>query len=534
MRFRFILITLIFITTLGVLETNLFNLQVIKRNYYADKAEALSEFQSDSVPSRGSIFFTDRHNNQIAVATNREYPQIYLSPKDIKGPEEAEIAESLAAVLDLKSADLMRIIQDKNIIFRSLVEKASSETVNQIRELGLKGVHVKNSNYRSYPFEKLAASTIGFVGRNDKNPSPIGLYGLEKFYNQKLDDNKDIHLTIDRNIQAQSESILKNLFEKFKMASGNIIVMEPRTGAILAVANTPDFDPNDYKKYDIGSYLNSVVQKIYEPGSVFKPITMAAGIESGAITPDTTFVDTGSVKVNDKTITNWDHQAHGRVTMTNVIEQSINVGTVFAERKTGHPIFKEYVKKFGFGSLTGVNLPDEIRGSIENIERKNAQEIDFAAASFGQGTAVTPIQMIRAFAVFANGGILVRPRLDATSKIESGEQIISEDTAQKVAAMMESAVSKAGVASLLNYRIAGKTGTAQIANPAGGGYLEEYNHTFIGFGPVSNPRFIALVRIEKPSANLAGQTVVPSFRELADFILNYYGVAPDKNLKKAD
>lgn len=527
MRVRLSIITAIFALVFSVLEINLFNLQIIKRNYYAEKAQALSELQSDVLQKRGTIFFTDRHGEAIQIALNKEFPQIYLNPKEVEGESE-EVASMLASALNIDAGVIKKAMERKNVVFRPLAEKASPEQVAEIRTLGVNGVHIQDLNYRFYPYGSLAASVIGFVGKNDTNPLPTGLYGLEKIYNQTLELSKNIQLTIDRNIQSQAEQILKNLTDDYGAKSGNVIVMEPRTGKILAMANVPDFDPNDYKNYDIGAYLNASVQKIYEPGSVFKPITMAAGIDSGAITPDTTFVDTGSVTVNNKTITNWDHKAHGRVTMTNVIEQSINVGTVFAERQIGKTKFKEYVKKFGFGSLTGIDLPDEIRGSIENIERKNAADIDFATASFGQGTAVTPIQMIRAFAVLANGGFLVKPHLNSEISKTEGERIIFEDTATKVTAMMESAVEKAGVASLTNYRIAGKTGTAQIANPKGGGYLEEYNHTFIGFAPVSSPRFIALIRIERPRANLAGQTVVPSFRELARFILTYYNVPPDK------
>lgn len=526
MRFRFFLISFFFFILFGLIEAKLYHLQILKRDYYFNKVEALNELQKELALKRGKIFFTDRHNNEIPVAINKKYQVVYAVPKEIEDPEAT--AATLAPIIGLKEAEIKKSLDNPKSLFYPLVEKASPEIVNAVTSLNLKGIYVISRDHRYYEFGSLAANVLGFVGLNNRYKVPTGLYGLEKFRNDFLSDDKNLSLTIDRNIQTQSEIILKNLSDKFNIKSGTIIVMNPKTGAILSLANLPSFDPNSYSDFDVSSFVNLAVQGIYEPGSVFKPLTMAAGIDLGVITPDTKFTDTGGVTLNGKTITNWDHKAHGLVTMTNVIEQSINTGAVFAAQKVGLPHFLDYLKKFGFGEITEIDLPDEVDGSLRNLEKKKVEDIDFATASFGQGTAVTPIQMIRAFASLANGGLLIRPYLESSSTPKIIRRVISEETAKKVTAMMESAVTKARLAAVENYRIAGKTGTAQIPDLKYGGYLEEYNHTFIGFGPVSDPKFIALIKIERPSAELAGQTVVPAFKELAQYILSYYNVPPDK------
>ena len=526
MRLRFFLISSFFFLAFSVLEYQLYNLQILKRDFYFNKAEALSALQEELLLSRGQILFTDRHGNKIPAAHNKSYPVIYAVPAEIKNP--VATAAKLSPALSLSEKELENNLDNPKSQFRALVEKASPETINAISTLKLAGIHVYSKDYRYYPFEKLAAHLLGFVGFSEKDSKPTGLYGLEKLYNKSLSENQTLRLTIDRNIQNQAESILKRLIDDNNATGGTVIVMEPSSGKILALANLPDFNPNSYSESELSSFINPAIQSIYEPGSVFKPITMAAGIDSGAITPETTFFDSGQVVLNGKKITNWNKKVYGRVTMTNVIEHSINTGSIFAAQKTGREKFIKYVKKFGFSEPTKIDLPDEVAGSIKNLERKNSAEVDFATASFGQGTAVTPMQMINALNVFANSGTLLRPYLNASSAPYEIRRVVSEETAKKVTAMMESAVNKAGVASLPQYRLAGKTGTAQIADHKHGGYLEEFVHTFIGFGPVSNPRFIALIKIDRPSVELAGQTVVPAFRELARFVLSYYNVPPDK------
>ncbi|MCP6719854.1 MAG: penicillin-binding protein 2 [Patescibacteria group bacterium] len=526
MAFRFFALTLIFGLSYGLLGLKLYDLQVKDGNYYFERAQARNEFQAELELRRGQIFFTDRNGSAARVALNRDYPVIFASPKEIGNSYLA--AKVLAPIVGWEEEDLQEVLDNPESSFRLLVDRASPEQISAIRDIALEGVYFNKKQYRFYSYGKLASHLTGFVGVNTENDEPAGLYGIEKLRNGDLAEGDDVHLTIDITLQSQAEQTLRELVSRFKASGGTVIIQEPATGKVLALANAPDFDPNAYSEFPIGSFLNPAVQYIYEPGSVFKPLTMAAGIDSGAITPETTYVDKGSVTLNGKTIRNWDKKAYGEITMSKVIEKSVNTGAVFAEQETGHQIFYEYLKKFGFGERTDVDLPDEAGGSLRNLERKDARAIDFATASFGQGTAVTPVQLINAFSAIANGGLLMRPYTDGEAEPYVVRRVVSKETARQVTTMMERAVEKAVVAAIPQYRVAGKTGTAQIPDFEKGGYTEELIHTFVGFAPASNSRFVILLKLDKPESSLAGLTVVPAFRELAEYVLNYYNIPPDK------
>lgn len=256
---------------------------------------------------------------------------------------------------------------------------------------------------------------------------------------------------------------------------------------------------------------------------------MAAGLDAGKITPDTTYFDTGVLKVSGREIKNWDLRAHGKLTMTNVLEQSVNTGAAFAERQTGHVLFRSYLDKFGFSEKTGVDLPGELSGDIKRL-KPGAPEVAFATASFGQGVAITQLEMINAFSAIANGGRLMRPYINSAIKPMEIRRVISASSAKSVTNMMVSAVDKAGVGHIKGYSLAGKTGTAQVPDFKKGGYVpNEVIDTYIGFGPTTDPKFVILIKLDEPEgAPLAGATVVPAFRELAQFILNYYNLPPDR------
>ena len=335
-------------------------------------------------------------------------------------------------------------------------------------------------------------------------------------------------LTIDRNIQAEAERILKNLVQAYTAAGGSIIVQEPQTGRIIALVNYPSFNPNNYSQYDIKNFTNPAVQAIFEPGSVFKVITLAAGLDSGAITPETTYYDTGVLTFPDgKKIKNWDFKAHGTVGISGILEKSLNTGSAFVESRLGHKNFYNYLVKFGFGGVTGIDLPGEISGSLNNIKKYDAP-IHFATASFGQGISVTPIQLISAISAIANKGLWLTPQITENTPAPEVRRVISEKAAVQIAQMKEQAVNKAGMARIAQYRVAGKTGTAQLPDFKSGGYTNDVINSYAGFAPVSRPQFSALIKLDKPEgAPLAGATVVPAFRELAQFILNYYNIPPD-------
>ncbi|HXF44347.1 MAG TPA: penicillin-binding protein 2 [Candidatus Paceibacterota bacterium] len=525
MAFRLVTLIALFFALFGALEAKLYTIQVLKREYYFNKAEARERFRADLELRRGQIFLSDREGKDFSVALNRDYPIIFSSPRDIEDVSEA--AAMLSSVVGWEENELKDALSNKKSSFRLLVKKPNETQVKTVEELGIKGIHIDTKQYRAYQYDGLAAHLVGFVGVNADYDEPVGLYGVEKSENAKLAAGEDVKLTIDINLQSKSEELLEELIRDFSATGGTVIIEEPDTGRIVTMASKPDFDPNDYGASPVGNFVNPAVQAIYEPGSVFKPITMAIGIEEGVITPTSTYYDTGKVVLNGKTIENWDHKAYGRISMTRVIERSINTGAVYAESQIGNAKFLEYLKKFGFGEATGIGLPDETKGSIRNLESKNARQIDFATASFGQGTAVTPIQMVNAFSVLANGGLLMRPYINAEVSPEILRRVLKPETARQVTEMMESAVREANVAAIPNYRVAGKTGTAQVPDFVNGGYSDDLIHTFIGFAPASNPKFVILIKLDKPDSPLAGLTVVPAFRKLAEYALNYYRVPPD-------
>ncbi len=493
---------------------------------------------------RGSIYFLDKNNNFVQAAMNKDYPIVYAVPVEIQlsGNSALVYAEKLSSITGVSVEELNGKFSKANDKYELIIEKASSQQTTEIKNLNLKGIYVSSRLLRFYPFGDLAAHILGFLDYSSGLAE--GKYGAELYFNDLLsgknggvenkklipaESGKDLILTIDPTIQTEAEEIVKNLVKQYEAEAGSAIVQDPKTGKILAMAAFPNFNPNNYSKSEISTFLNPTVQSLYEPGSVFKLITMSAGIDSGKITPDTTYTDIGSFTANGKTIKNWDLKANGLQTMANVIEKSINTGAVFAQRKTGQDIFYNYLVKFGFGEKTQISLPGEIKGNLNNLKSPNGKDIDFATASYGQGVAITPIELIGAVSAIANGGVLMKPIILADEQPKIVRKVISPDTARKVVEMMVSAVKINRIANIPDYSVAGKTGTAFVPDFGGKGYTDKVINTYAGFAPAYDPKFVIIVRLDKPSGSpLAGQTVVPAFRELAQFMLNYYNVAPDE------
>ncbi len=503
----------------------LYRLQIGSGDLYARRVQAQREIGGLLVAERGDIFITDKNSAEIPAALNKEYPVIYAVPAELEDASEA--TGQIAELFGLDGAALAPRLAKTTDKYEALVFKASDEQVAAVEKAEMKGLYVTSQRGRYYPFGSLAAQVLGFVSQGDEQTPPAGQYGVEKKYNEGLSDTVDVHLTIDQNIQARAEEIIQGLVEQYHAVGGSVIVEDPATGKIMALTNYPNFDPNDYGKSPLQDFMNPSVQGLYEPGSVFKPITMAAGIDSGAITPETTFFDPGYFTADGKTIKNWDLKAHGQLTMTNVIEQSINTGTVFAEKQTGHKTFYNYLLKFGLKEPTEIDLPGEQLGRLTPLE-KYPRDINFATASYGQGVAVTPVRLITSLAAIANGGLLHSAYVTEGTPTQEVRRVISEDTAHKVTAMMVSAVDKAKIAAIPHYRVAGKTGTAFKPDFQNGGYTDKVINTYIGWAPAYSPKFIILIKLDEPDhAPLAGTTVVPAFHDLAQFLLNYYNVPPD-------
>jgi cell division protein FtsI/penicillin-binding protein 2 len=531
MAYRFTLLITCLVAAYALLAFHLYQLQFTKGGYYLAKAQMQIVAAQGANGTRGAIYFTDKDGSALPAALEKQFPVIYAVPTAINDADEA--ANTMADVLGMPVSTLEKIFSKPNDEYELLVRKADPAVADKVTALDMKGVYADFELDRFYPLNAIASQLLGYVGPNASNTGQSGHYGIEGFYNENLtaDAASDINLTIDPNVQLEAEKILDDLVVTQHATGGSVIVEDPQTGKIFAMGSTPSFDPNDYSASPLADLINPVVQRVYEPGSVFKVLTMSAGIDAGKLTPDTTYNDSGTVTVNGKKLSNYDlatHGPYGIATMTNVIEHSINTGAVFAEGRTGNDIFTSYLKKFGLGDKTGVDLPGEVAGDLKQLNPK-ARQVAFATASYGQGVAITPLELIDAIAAIANGGNLMRPYLNAALSPQVIRRVISTSTAEQVTGMMISAVDKAGVANIGGYSLAGKTGTAYIPDFVHGGYTDTVIDSYVGFGPTSNPRFIILIKLDTlPQTALAAQSVVPAFKDLAQYLINYYNIPPDR------
>ena len=529
----------------------LFEVQVLGYNYWKALARDYTKQDVSGFVERGKILLDDGEGFPLVTNVTRyrligvpariedlrefvqklsSYLGIDWAPSLAQTPliiEENEDSQSLK--------NLLARLSRKNDFYELLKKDLTIDQVNEIKELNLEGVDFEPYFKRWYPEKELFSHVTGFVSQEKGK----GAYGLEEFFEKELSDGQDLVLTLDRSIQFFASSILKKAVLDYEAEGGTIIVISPESGAILALCNKPTFDSNEYSKVkNFELFKNPAVASNFEPGSIFKVITMAAVLEEDKVTPDTIYEDKGEVKIGDYVIRNSDNKVWGFQSMKRVLEVSINTGAVFAARQIGLEKFRSYVKKFGFGSLTELGLAGEASGDVSNLARN--QEIYLATASYGQGITVTPIQMVNAISAIANQGKLNRPYIVDRFIKAGGEvvcqepkfirQVISSSTAIMLGAMMVSVIEngygrRAGVP---GYFVAGKTGTAQVPAP-GGQYSERVIHSFVGFAPATHPVFAALIKLDNPKkGRFADSTAAPTFGELAEFILRYYNVPPDR------
>jgi len=348
-------------------------------------------------------------------------------------------------------------------------------------------------------------------------------------------------LTLDRTIQYVACKMLREGVERYDADGGSLVIIEPKTGAVIAMCNAPDFDPNMYNQVeDISVYNNSAIFTAYEPGSVFKPLVMASALDMGAVTPTTTYEDTGEVQVDEYTIRNSDLKSYGMQTMTEVLEKSLNTGMVFVMRQMGEEALRGYVERFHFGTLTGIELDTESPGTVDSLYEQ--AESYYATASYGQGITVTPLQLTAAYAALANGGLLMRPYIIEEMRGSDGsvqetvptpvEQVVSKKSATTIGAMLVSVVENGygEHAAVDGYYIAGKTGTAQVARLGGLGYQENATiATFSGFGPIEEPAFAMTVVLNRPKTTTwAADTSTYIWGDVAEFLLQYLEIAPTR------
>ena len=533
MAYRFAIVIAFLVGAYALLAFHLYQLQIVKGDYYYARAASEADAAASASGSRGSISFTDLNGNLLPAAVEQPFPYIYAVPTAIEDPQEA--ANTIAPILNLPNmpaSTLINIFSRKGDSYELLERKADASVAQAVTDANIKGVYADTEPDRFYPLGTVASQVLGYVGPNANSTGESGFYGIEQYYDSELSAGQDIQLTIDPNIQIEAEKILDDLVAANGATGGSIIVEDPKTGKILAMGATPSFDPNNYSSSSIANFLNPTIESVYEPGSIFKVLTMAAGIDAGKITPQTTYDDKGYVDVNKAHITNYDLTTHGPygpgTTMTQVIEHSINTGAIYAENQIGNAIFTDYMKKFRIDQLTGIDLPGEVEGNLSELNPKNRQ-VDFDTVAYGQGVSVTPIGLISAIEAIANGGVMMKPYLNAADAPQSLGRIISTSTATQVTQMMVDAVDLAGVTNISGYSLAGKTGSAFIPDLVHGGYTNNLIDSYVGFGPASNPQFIGLIRLNTlPSTSLAAESVVPAFKELSQWIINYYNIPPDR------
>lgn len=547
-----------------------FQLQVLEHASYRVLASGQHSLERALTPRRGTIYVRDRVDATLhPIAIDRDAWQIYAVPREMT--DRASVAERVSQLLQKPKDDFIEKLLAPTTTYMVLDRDAPYEVVEAIRRAKLPGIGVQKGLARLYPESGLGGQMLGFVALNEKNER-VGRYGLEGYFDEILrgragrieaerdasgrrltigsitleaaEDGKDLVLTIDRQIQYIACAKIKEAVTRFEATGGSVVIINPQDGSILAMCSAPDFDPAQFRHVDdVAVFNNPITFYQYEPGSIFKPVTLAAGIDTKKISPSTVYNDTGAEKIDDFTIRNSDKLAHGLQTMTQVLEKSLNTGTIYVKRLLGKETFRSYVEGFGFGEKTGVPLSPEAKGDISQIYKRG--EIFGATISFGQGMAATPMQMVMAYLPLANGGMRFAPRLveefrraDGTVEAVAPKvlgQVISERTSRLITAMLVNVVEnghgkRAGVP---GYYIAGKTGTAQIPNPNGQGYLKDATiGSFVGYGPSERPQFVMLVKIDRPkTVQYAESSAAPIFGELAKELVRILEIPPERTIK---
>lgn len=563
---RILIIKIFFLLFFLGLLTRLFYWQIIKRDYLQAQAEG-QHFTDVKVGAiRGNILFTDGF---ILASTDPTFT-LFGQPELISKNQDVIIAYSLAKVLakDKNSIDDMAkdfiSILSQDLYWVLLKKQVSLDEKKQIESLSLSGIGFDQTSTRFYPEGSSAAHLLGFVGSDAKGDNK-GYFGVEGYYDGELKgvtgkfryekdasglsimignflsndakNGKDLILNLDRTVQFIVENELKKGIIKYGAKAASAVIMDPKSGAILAMANFPNYDPQTISQYPREYYKNSIVADQYEPGSTFKVLVLAAALNEGIVKPDTRCnICSGPVSLGGFFIRTWNNQYSPNITLRDVIVHSDNTGMVFVGQKLGLDKFYAYLENFGLDKPTDIDLEDE--SSVPNIRPKNNwREIDLATASFGQGIAVTPIQMVRAVSAIANGGYLMEPHMvkvlkdDKTTfeiKPKIIRQVLKSSTATQMTEIMVAAVEE-GEAKFFKpkgFKIAGKTGTAQIAL-AGHYDPNKTIASFVGFAPADNPKFVMLVRYDQPTSSIYGaETAAPTFFEIAKQLFNYYKIAP--------
>lgn len=553
----FIVLGIIFCIKLGWL-------QIIHGTDYVRDADRQYITPKSQIFNRGTIYFTKKDGTQVSAATIKNGFKIAVNPKTLTDAN--SLYEQLNSIVPIDRELFDKKTNKKTDTYEEIVTGLTESQAKKITELKRKDIQIYRQAVRLYPAGTLASHVIGFMAY--KKDDLLGQYGLERFYQKTLDRSNtttsvnffaevfskiktvlsdeqkiegDIITTIEPSVQQILEDellIMKNTWDSEQVGG---IIMDSETGAIYGLGIYPNFDPNNFSGQDISVFNNPLVESVFEVGSIMKPIIMAVALETGAVTPKTTYTDTGSVQVKNRLIKNFDGKGRGLVTMQTVLDQSLNTGMVYIMQHLDRSLFKKYFINFGLTEKTSIDLPGEVRGLASNLE--NGGDVEFANISFGQGVAVTPISMITALNVLGNHGTLVRPHIvssisyssDYTETVDTNsfkKQVIIRETSDMISEMLVHVFDNYGSGSykMDRYSIAGKTGTAQIANPVGGYYDDRNLHSFFGYFPAHNPRFIVYLynKYPKNGTRFSSETTISPFLAITKFLINYYNIPPDR------
>lgn len=546
----------------------LYFLQVYAHDYYEDKATRQYVHTKTNVYDRGSIFFTSRDGSELSAASIRSGYVLAVNPEQISVGHD-ELCRSLEQYLSIPNE---RCVERLSVPDKTYVELATQLTEDQqfeIKDKNLAGVQLYRNQWRYYPGGTLASRIIGFVGYTNDSTEPRGVYGLERYYDDVLHRNQRVHTvnffaelfsnfgglnyersdvgggdivtTLELSVSRKLDAELIELMERYNSDLAGGIIMDPVTGEIVAMSVVPTFDLNDRSGLDADDFRNPLVENVYEFGSTIKALTVAAGLDAGVINANTTYYDPGSMTLDRFTIRNYDGRGRGTVPMQEVLNQSLNTGVAHIVSLMGKEKFREYFLRYKLGSETGIDLPNETYGLIENLN--SPRDVEYATASFGQGIAMTPIETVRALATLANGGVMVTPHLVKEIRYDNGhrkavqypqgERVLKPETSEEISRMLAVVVDEAlsgGNVSLPNHTIGAKTGTAQIPDPVNGGYYEDrFLHSFFGYFPVYKPQFLVfLYTVEPKGVRYASETLTEPFMDIARYLINYYSIPPDR------
>jgi stage V sporulation protein D (sporulation-specific penicillin-binding protein) len=562
MSWRFKTTFFFFLAAFFLISLRLFYWQVVRANELSVLGENQYGKNVKVLPIRGEIKTSDN----FPIAANKLSYLVFANPKEIENPE--QITRLLSEELQVDPASISaQLMLDR--FWVTIKRDVTSEEKARVEKLKLKGVGFEEHTVRFYPEASTAAKLLGFVGKKDDGAS-VGYFGLEGYYDRQLKgkegramqihdafgrpilakmddrstevDGRNLTLHVDRAIQFMLDKEVKFGLEKYGAKSAMAAVMDPKTGRILAMSAFPSFDPRNYVEYKFEDYKNPFVSDMYEPGSTFKPLVMAAALNENLVKPDTECDICGApVELGGYEIKTWNDEYRENITMADTIKHSDNTGMVFVAKKLGLDRMLSYFKKYGIGELTQIDLQGEVAPGVR--PRSEWYPIDLATSSFGQGIPVTPIELLSAFSSIANNGVRMKPQVVASVETPEGEVIkiepeimskpISEKTAKVMTEILVSAVDngEAKWAKPKGYRIAGKTGTAQI--PIAGHYDPTKTiASFIGFAPADDPKFVMLVVVDRPTTSIYGaETAAPIFFKAAKQLLDYYGINPTEPIE---